>query len=98
MTTDVQYHTPKADLERTAREAGVPDHLIEGLAAYAVDRRPTGGYLEAVLSNDLSAALQRADRKSLSGLIPTVHFVVRHLPAECHGSRARVHEWLHPTK
>lgn len=88
----------KADLERAARDAQVPAHLIEGLCAYAVDHRETGGFLEAVLSNDLSCALQRADRKSLAGLIPIVHFVVRHLPSECHGSRAKVHEWLHPTR
>lgn len=86
----------RKDLERVARDAGVPAHLTEGLIAYVTDHRPTGGFLEAVLSNDLSLALKRADHKSLAGLVPLVHFIVHHFPAQCHGSRAKVIEWLNP--
>ncbi len=85
------------DLTRIAKETGVPDHLIEGLIAYAVDRRPTGDFLKSVLSNDLFGALQRADSRSLNGLLRIAAFVQYHLPYDSFGSEEIVSRWLSRT-
>lgn len=88
----------RSDLERAARENQIPDHLIDGLVSYAVDRRPTGGFLNAVLCNDLREACARADAKSMAALPRIVQFIYHHLPADCWGSRMMMSTWLYPQK
>lgn len=67
---------------------------IESLRAYADHGRPTGGFLEAVLSNDLMEAIERADESSLANLRAICSFVYNDLPMTCHGSREAVDAWL----
>ena len=40
---------------------GVPSHMHEGIVAYIETGRPVGGFLTALLSNDLMGALGKAD-------------------------------------
>lgn len=86
-----------SDLTRIAKETGVPDHLIEGLVAYATDRRPTGDFLRSVLNNDLFGALQRADSKSLAGIVRVASFIHHHFPYDSFGSEEIVSRWLSRT-
>lgn len=87
----------KLDLERSARDRGVPRHLIPSLVEYVVDRCPTGRFLEAVLSNNLIETMQRADNSSLAGLVPLMSFIKWHIPADCWGSPEKVKAWLEVT-
>lgn len=86
-----------SDLTRRAKEVGVPEHLIEGLVAYATDRRPTGGFLQAVLSNDLFEAMKRADSKSLAGIVRVTAFIYHNFPFDSFGSPEIVAAWLSKT-
>lgn len=86
-----------SDLTRSAKDRGVPDHLIEGVVAYAIDRRPTGDFLKSVLSNDLFGALMRADSKSLNGIVRLAAFIQYHLPYDSFGSPEIVAAWLSRT-
>jgi hypothetical protein len=79
-------------------ESRVPEHLIEGLVNYATDHLRVGGFLQAVLANDLFLAVQRADAKSLASLPAIVNYVRNYLPFPCQGSAAKVHEWLYWTR
>ena len=66
----------------------------ESIDAYVATGRPTGGFLEAVLSNDLMDAFNRADESALGNLPHIVAYLYNEVPAGCWGSRERVAEWI----
>lgn len=70
------------------------DDAIHSLKWYAEKRRPTGQFLEAVLSNDLFDAMARGDPESREVLPGIVSFIYNRMPGNCHGSRAKVRAWL----
>lgn len=71
----------------------VPHHLREGLHEYIRTGRSVGGFLTAVLSNDLAGAVTRADPGSMGSLKAVIHFL-QFMPADCHGSREKVDKWV----
>ena len=68
----------------------------QSLRRYLDHRISPGGFLTAVLSNDLLEAMQYADRESREELFAIVCWLVRYFPSGCWGSPQRVHAWLHP--
>ena len=67
---------------------------LDSLIRYAKDRIPTGGFLHAVLRNDLRDACARADSGNLATLADIVRFCYWEIPADCWGSPDHVDEWL----
>lgn len=88
---DDDDHTPGAAALRR-----VPAHLRGGLLRYLHEHIPTGGFLSAVLRNDLIGAVAHGDPSSQAGLVAIVLFLVNHAPASAFGSPARVDAWLTP--
>jgi len=80
-------------LERMAKH-GVPEALREGLVRYLVHRVPPGHFLNAVLTNDLTGAVNRGDAESLGGLVNVVHFLVNEVTYMAWGSPITVRVWL----
>lgn len=74
-------------------QSTVPAHLHEGLLRYLHDRILPGGFMQAVLCNDLQQAVCRADPVSLAGLRALVEFLQWDCPAEAWGSRDAVLAW-----
>lgn len=74
--------------------AGVPHHLRDSLLRYVNDHRRPGGFLTAVLENDLAAAMARGDEDSRAGLYAIVCWVYNETPIACWGSPAEVKAWL----
>ena len=72
----------------------IPASVKASLVAYVDDRRPTGDFLRAVLSNDLSGAVRRADTDNLAALAAIVGYVYMELPADCWGSERKVDCWI----
>ena len=70
------------------------DDAIDSLRAYADQGRPTGGFLQAVLSNDLMTAMASADESSRANLYDICRYVYNHLPMGCHGSPEIVTAWI----
>ena len=66
----------------------------EAIDAYVANGRPTGGFLEAVLSNDLVSAFARADSSAVANLPHILDYLYNEVPAVCWGSRERVAEWI----
>jgi hypothetical protein len=64
------------------------------LDRYADEGVPTGGFLQAVLSNDLMDAFGRADEGNRADLFEICSYVYNEMPAPCHGSPERVKAWL----
>lgn len=73
---------------------GVPTHTQGALIRYIVNRFEPGGFLTAVLSNDLFGAVNRADRENLQALENICQFVYSDMPASSWGSPERVSAWL----
>ena len=72
----------------------VPVHLRNGLMNYLAHHRPTGDFLQAVLTNRLMEAVSRADDDSLAGILPLMRFLYNEAPAISYGSPERVDTWL----
>jgi hypothetical protein len=72
----------------------VPDLIRESLTRYAGNRVPTGGFLGAVLANDLFAAAGRADDVNRHYLWDICVFVMGTLPRESYGSWEKVRAWV----
>jgi hypothetical protein len=77
-----------------ARHPEVPLNVIDSLYNYAVDGRPTGGFLRAVLSNDLRDALGRGDPQNLRTLPAIIRLVYNELPSESHGDEDSIDAWV----
>lgn len=71
----------------------VPEHLRAGLMAHVMTGRPVGGFLTAVLSNDLLEAVNRADDQSFPALPKIMKFLYNYTPGPCWGSREKVDAW-----
>lgn len=65
-----------------------PNGLGESLRMYAEHGVPTGGFLRAVLSNDLIGACARADLENRRRLHEIVAWVDNNLPTGIRGSKA----------
>ena len=77
----------------------VPATLRDGLVRYVVDRVATGGFLRAVLENDLSGALARLDRGvPIEDLRAITGWIYNEAPSPCWGSPAKVAAWLAGTE
>ena len=72
----------------------VPDHTLGGLHRYVNHRLPPGDFLRAVLENNLTEALGRADDTNQRTIKEIVSFIYSCLPSNCWGSREKVEKWL----
>ena len=72
----------------------IPQNAIESLKLYVEKHIQPGGFLTAVLENDLTAAVATADLHNIE-IIPTyVSYIYNELPMKCWGSKEKVKEWL----
>ncbi len=85
---DAAYLRDKAEL------CGVPEHLIDGLLRYIINRIEPGSCLTAVLENNLMESFGRADAQTAAGMKNICEFVYNYTPSVCHGSPAKVKHWL----
>lgn len=82
-------------LERGGEEklAELPEHLRGGLLAYVLHGIQPGGFLCAVIENDLCEAVCRADSTSLPALPAAVRWLYQYAPGPCWGSLEKRHAW-----
>jgi len=66
----------------------------ESLDRYAHEKIPPGGFLRAVLENNLMEAMGRADIINRYDLFEICSYVQNHMPLSCHGSPEIVKKWL----
>ena len=68
--------------------------IIGALHRYVHHKIPTGGFLEAVLANDLIGAVNHADHINLHRLRPICSYIYNEMPSDCFGSYVMVSDWL----
>ena len=67
---------------------------IWSLARYLLKKEEVGGFLTAVLENDLAKAVSRADEYNILNIPAYVAFIYNHFPAVAWGSPEKVKNWL----
>lgn len=72
----------------------LPRDVKAGIDRYVDTGCPTGGFLRAVLSNDLFDAVGRAYESNQHCLVDICAYLYNCTPILCHGSPQRVEEWL----
>ena len=78
----------------------VPDSILieprfkESIDAYVATGRPTGGFLYAVLCNDLRESIARADEHAIDNLPHIVCYLYNEVPGNCWGTPERVSRWF----
>ena len=68
--------------------------ILDALVRYGKDHRPVGGFLQALVANDLSRAIASADVDNRATLRELVVFVHNELPFQCHGSPRAYENWI----
>ena len=72
----------------------VPLRMRQGLIRYVERGITPGGFLLAVLENNLMEATKRADDENLLNLPAFVNFLYNHAPSICWGSPEKVSRWI----
>ena len=75
-------------------ESAMRIEIKESLDRYTQERIPAGGFLEAVLENNLMEAIGRADEENIRDIHEICSYVYNNMPYNCHGSKNIVNEWL----
>lgn len=84
----------RADLRTKMIDAGLPNHMHAALERYVFDGILPGGFLEAVLSNNLMEAVTKADYTNLAALKDWVMFVYWNIPSGCWKSDKHITDWV----
>lgn len=71
-----------------------PQDIRESLQRYIERGIMPGGFLTAVLENNLLQAITRADNENLKLLPNIVSYCWNEIPSTCWGSPERVDKWL----
>ncbi len=72
----------------------LPEHMRDAARRYIEDRIAPGGFLTAVLENNLAEAFGRADRINSKHIGDWVHWLYWDIPSEAWGSPEAVGTWL----
>ena len=92
----MEKHGSKPMYNRTEYEDLVPTRFLDGLDRWAKEGTPPGGFLMAVLKNDLCDAVGRADGEALMALRKIVTYANCQLPDACWGSKQAYEDWRNP--
>ena len=72
----------------------IPDYTKEAIDAYVSERRPPGGFLTAVLTNNLKESFAMADDNNREAMYDIVCYCYNDIPGKCWGSKKAVRKWL----
>jgi hypothetical protein len=72
----------------------LPDHMTNGLFLYLAHRIPPGSFMTAMLSNNFSESVARADIQNAARLKEWAQFLYCEMPSGSHGSPENVKNWL----
>lgn len=76
----------------------LPANIYDALVDYTINHHEHGGFVMALLRNDLVDAINRADESSYRNLREIVQFMNMYMPASCWGSNEKVRAWIDEPK
>ena len=71
----------------------IPQHTRDALRRWVFTACPPGGFLTAMLSNDLMGAVGKADGENIKCIPQIAMFIYNRVPANCQGSVERMGKW-----
>jgi len=72
----------------------IPPLVLQGMERYRDEHTPVGGFLTAVMENNLTQAVGLADTNSYAALREIVQWIYWEMPAPAWGSPAKVKAWI----
>ncbi len=72
----------------------LPPLMQEGITAYVMKGRPAGGFLTAIICNNLALACMKADNVNKAIIPDYVKFFHNSAPSRCWGSVESMNEWI----
>jgi len=82
------------NLQEAMIKYGIPEYMLDGFILYILQGVPPGGFLTAVLYNDLIDSYSKADSTNIDAIPNYVRFLYNHAPASCFGSPEKVSDWI----
>jgi len=73
---------------------GISLETFEALKNYAVNHRAPGGFLTAILSNDLMEAVLMANLDDRFSIPQICEYIFHHCPGNCWGTPEAVEKWI----
>lgn len=80
------YNTPDS--------SKIEQRFKESIDRYVSQRIPTGGFLMAVLENNLVEAIGTADTEAMDNIRHIVCYLYNEVPSNCWGNKEKVKNWL----
>src|ERR1035437_2551850 len=77
----------------TFREFYIPERMMDELERWVLYGIQPGGFLTAVLENNLRSACEQADDENLHNLPAYVAYLYNNVPADCWGSNEKMKAW-----
>jgi hypothetical protein len=71
----------------------LPGHMQDGMLRFIEKGHPVGGFLSALLSNDLKETFVRADSTNAARVSDFVTYLYNYAPLACWGSKERFEKW-----
>lgn len=75
-------------------EMSIPEYMQESLRQYVENHVPVGGFLEAVICNNLSESVARADIRNIRNIPAYANWLYNHAPSSCWGSVEKYDKWI----
>lgn len=76
----------------------LPEHMWYGLELYLRMGINPGGFMQALLCNDLMNAFSRADSLNIEKMENWIKFIYNYLPLSCYGNRWDYDTWVEKHK
>lgn len=88
------YGEQQDEYSRTFRDVGLPHYMASALYNYVEHGIDGGGFLKAVLCNNLEESFRRADINNKQCLKEWCKVLTWCVPAACWGSSRNVRDWI----
>lgn len=95
--TDTTHPIGSTDYVIEQMERGfhlIPDHMHGAIKRYILNGMQPGGFLTALLSNDLMGAMRKGDDDNLRALADWGRFLYNYVPSGSYGSVTNFNAWL----
>ena len=91
-----QYIQFPHELDKPSRWGSqeIPKHTQESLENYLINGYHPGGFVTAVLTNDLYGAVARADYVNKANIMAITDWVINYAPSRAWGSQSAVNMWI----
>ena len=96
MTEQDEFRLTNGEREMSYEFKGfyIPERMMGGITRYVEQGIPPGHFLSAVISNDLSEAVSRADEENIKNLPAYIGYLYNEVPSSCWGSPEKMKAWI----